>query len=145
MANLLNRFNKTVAGSESKYSDYISTISSTGDFKRIEGIEVILNSWNNILLTPRRTYMYDPRYGSDLYKLIFEPADSRTIEKIKDEVINSIRTYDDRASINNVRVTFLSNQKGFDIGIDVDYNGDIGQFNVTITENFYFRFFEKTD
>jgi hypothetical protein len=74
VANLLSRFNQTIVGSNSKLADYISKVSSKGDFKRITDLEVILNSWNNILLTPRRSYQFDPEYGSDLYKMIFEQA-----------------------------------------------------------------------
>jgi phage baseplate assembly protein W len=144
MANLLNRFNKTVAGSNNKDADYKSIIASTGDFKRVEGIEVILNSWNNILLTPKRTYMFDPEYGSNLYKLVFEPADEKTIEQIKQEVVESLKRYDDRARITNVSVLHRPNKKGFTVAIDVEYNGDKSQLQVLIDESIYFRFFEST-
>jgi len=112
MTNLLERFNQTVAGSDSKLADYLSKISPSGDFKRIKNIEVILNSWNNILITPRRSYQYDPEYGSDLYKMVFDPADDQTIRKIKDELAVTLQRYDDRATIEDVEVTFLTNLKG---------------------------------
>jgi phage baseplate assembly protein W len=144
MANLLNRFNKTVAGSDNKDADYKSIISSTGDFKRIEDIEVILNSWNNILLTPKRTYMFDPEYGSNLYRLVFEPADDKTIEKITQEVIETLQLYDNRAVINNVQISYFTNKKGFSVAIDVEYDGDKSQLEVIIDESMYFQFFEST-
>lgn len=143
MANLLDRFNKNVIGSENKLVDYKSIIASTGDFKRIEDIEVILNSWNNILLTAKRSYVFDPEYGSNLFKMIFEPADERTQNKIIEEVIESIRRYDDRAAITDVTVEFKVNGKGFNIGIEVDYEGDTTQLNTTIDESLYFNFFES--
>lgn len=145
MANLLDRFNKTVAGSESKLADYKSKISSIGDFQRIKNIEVILNSWNNILLTPRRTYMFDPEYGSNLYKLVFEPADDKTREQIIQEVVETLEKYDDRATIEDVRVLFTSNQKGFSIAIDVNYDGTRGQLEVAVDEDLYFEFYESTE
>ncbi len=70
MANLLDRFNQTVAGSDSKLADYVSKIGPSGDFNRIADIEVLINSWNNILITPRRSYQFDPEYGSILYKMV---------------------------------------------------------------------------
>jgi len=143
MANLLDRFNKTVAGSDSKLADYQSRISVIGDFKRIADIEVILSSWNNILLTPRRTYMFDPEYGSNLYKLVFEPADERTQEQIITEVVSSLRKYDDRAKINNVKVSYLTNKKGFVVAVDVEYEGNTGQLETAIDEDLYFQFFES--
>lgn len=145
MANLLDRFNEAVAGSNSKLADYISTVAPSGDFKRISDIEVIISSWNNILITPRRTYMFDPNYGSNLYKMIFEPADQITVNKVVDEVVNTLSKYDDRASIVNVNVTFFKNLKGFSIAVDVKFKGDTSQLQVVIDESTYFKFFEIPD
>ena len=145
MANLLDRFNKTVAGSDSKLADYKSVIASVGDFKRIGDVEVILSSWNNILITPRRTYMFDPQYGSNLYRLVFEPADEKTQEAIIQETVSTLRKYDDRAVINDIKVSFLPNKKGFVLSIDVEYDGETGQLETVIDEDLYFRFFESQD
>lgn len=142
MSNLLERFNQTVAGSDSKLADYLSKISTSGDFKRIKNIEVILNSWNNILITPRRSYQFDPEYGSDLYKLVFEPADDKTINKIRDELIVTLQQYDDRATIEGVEITFLTNLKGFNISVDVGYKDESDQLSIIIDESIYFKFFE---
>lgn len=144
MANLLSRFSKTVVGSDSKLADYKSKIASIGDFRRIADIHVILNSWSNILTTPRRTYMFDPEYGSDLYKLIFDPADETTQQAIIDEVVSVLRRYDSRARINDVSIEFLTNKKGFNVAVDVEYEGDTGQLEVVIDEDTYFQFFESS-
>jgi len=143
MANLLDRFKTAVIGSESKLADYRSTISSNGDFTRIENLNVILNSWNNILTTPRRTYMFDPEYGSNLYKLVFEPSDDKTIEQIVKEVVSSLRKYDDRARINDISVSFLPNKKGFIVSVDVEYEGETGQLEAVIDQDLYFRFYDN--
>ena len=86
MTNFLDRFNKLAIGSSGTISDQIAKISPSGDFARINNIEVILASWSNILQTPENTYTFDPEYGSKLYKMIFEPADEHTIQIIKDEI-----------------------------------------------------------
>ena len=143
MVDFLKRFNQKVAGTRNVVSDYTSTISPVGDFKRIDGIQVILNSWNNILITPKRSYLFDPEYGSNLYKLIFEPADDTTKEKIQNEVIDTIQKYDDRATIQEVVTNFLSNGRGFQVNIDVTYKGDQSQLQVVIDKNLYFKFFES--
>jgi len=143
VVDFLKRFNQKVAGTRNVVSDYVSTIAPVGDFKRIDGIQVILNSWNNILITPKRSYIFDPEYGSNLYKLVFEPADENTVEKIQTEVIECIQKYDDRALIKNVTINFLPNQKGFQVNIDVSYKGDQSQLQVVIDKNLYFKFFES--
>lgn len=144
MADFLKRFNQTVAGTRNQISDYVSVIAPVGDFRRISDIEVILNSWNNILITPKRSYIFDPEYGSNLYKLVFEPLDQITQEKIREEVIETIQRYDDRATIKNVTINFLPNYKGFQVNIDVSYKGDSSQLQVVIDQNVYFKFFEST-
>jgi len=145
MANILDRFNEAVAGSNSKLADYTSKVAPAGDFKRITDIEVLISSWNNILITPRRTYQWDPNYGSNLYKMVFEPADEITVNKVVDEVTNTLLLYDDRASIEDVNVTFFKDLKGFSVAIDVSYDGETGQLQVVIDEATYFKFFETTD
>lgn len=126
MANLLDRFRKNVVGSKKKIYDYLPKISPSGDFKRIENINVIISSWNNILQTPRRTYIHDPEFGSDLHKMVFEPADQMTLDRIKEEVVYRIRLYDDRATIEKVEVSFLPNKKGANLKIIVSYQGEKG-------------------
>ena len=145
MANILDRFNETVIGSNSKLADYVSKVAPSGDFKRINDIEVLINSWNNILITPRRSYQFDPEYGSDLYKMIFEPADQETVNKVIDEVTTTLLTYDDRATVENVEVVFFRNQKGFSISVDVNFEGDISQLQVIIDESVYFKYLEITE
>ena len=144
MANLLDRFNREVIGSESLVRDYLPLISSIGDFKRINGLNVILNSWNNILLTPRGTYIHDPEFGSDLYKYVFEPSDETTVEGIKREIIDRILTYDDRATIDNVQVTVQNNGKRFDVKIYANYQGEIGTLDVKFDDTTFADFLTRT-
>jgi phage baseplate assembly protein W len=145
MSNFLDRFNKTVVGIRSKVADYIPTISSQGDFKRTTNLDTILLSWNNILLTPVRTYTYDPEYGCELYKMIFEPADDSTIEKIKNEILGKLQTYDDRARITGIEVQYLTNKKGFTVSINVDYEGERTQLGITLDDAMYFKFMETSE
>lgn len=134
MANLLDRFNKNVVGSKKKIFDYLPKISPSGDFKRIENINVIVSSWNNILQTPRRTYIHDPEFGSDLHKMVFEPADQMTLDKIKQEVEYRIRLYDDRATIEKIEVRFLPNRKGANVKVIINYQGEKGTLSMSFDD-----------
>jgi len=145
MANILDRFNKDVIGSKGGISDYSSKISSKGDFSRLDDLNVILSSWNNILLTPTRTYNWDAEYGCDLFKMIFEPCDNLTSEKIKDEIITKIQRYDDRATITDIQIVYLTNRKGFNLSIFVNYKGEESNFNLTIDETLFSIYMEAVD
>lgn len=144
MANILDRFNKQVVGSDDTLRDYLSVVASIGDFKRISDLNVILNSWNNILLTPRGTYMHDPEFGSDLYKYVFEPSDGVSVEGVKREVINRITTYDNRATIDNIEVLVQNNGKRFDVILYVDYKGEKGTLDVKFEDTTFADFLTRT-
>ena len=144
MANIINRFFDEVIGSSTKIRDYVSIISARGDFKRIEDLQVILTSWNTILLTPRRTYILDPEFGSDLYKYVFDPADDETIESIKAEVIDRISLYDDRAAIEDVTVGILRGGKGYEINIAANYDGLKGSLTVQVDDTTFGNILTET-
>ena len=135
MANTLKKFNRNVAGASNKIFDYVPNISSSGDVKRLSEIDVIINSWKNILLTPIGSYDHNPEYGSILYQLLFEPADGITVNKIKAELESKLMLYDDRAKIMSTNIKYISsNKKGFTVDIDVLYKGEQKNMSVSITE-----------
>ena len=135
MANLLSRFNKEVIGSDNTIYDYLAKITAIGDFKRVKNIDVIITSWNNILMTARRTYNMDPEYGSDLHLILYEPVDETTVERIKTEVESRIRLYDDRATIEDIEVVLNSNLKGFTINVFVEYEGETKTLSVKFDDS----------
>lgn len=135
MANLLDRFKKQVIGSDASIYDYLPKVTASGDFKRIRDIDVIITSWNNILLTPRRTYLHDPQYGSDLYLMVFEPVDDTTVDRIKEEIENSIAYYDDRATITDITVKLMPSGKGFAVDILADYDGDEATLSIKFDDS----------
>lgn len=144
MANILNRFFDEVIGSADSIKDYVSIISARGDFKRIRDLQVILVSWNNILLTPTRTYVLDPDFGSDLYKYVFDPVDEGTVESIKTEVIGKISLYDDRAAIEEVEVKVMRGGKGYEINIVADYEGTKGTLTVSVDDTTFANILTET-
>ena len=134
MANLLDKFKKSVIGSNDTINDYTSVITPSGDFKRITNFEAILNAWNNILLTPVGSYDHDPEYGSNLHKYVFEPVDNETVDGIKSEIRRCITTYNNQASISSITVKFLRDKKGFSFDILVELDNQEGQLSIVIDE-----------
>jgi phage baseplate assembly protein W len=130
MANLLDRFHKNVVGSKKKIYDYLPKISPSGDFQRIENINVIISSWNNILQTPLRTYIHDPEFGSELHKMVFEPADEMTIARIKKEIEYRIRLYDDRAYIEKIDVQLNPSKKSMSVNVFIEYKEEKGTLSL---------------
>lgn len=135
MANLLDSFKRTSIGSAGRIVDYTPKIKASGDFNKIFEIDAILISWNNILITPKGSMDHDPEFGSNLYKYIFEPADSTTQQGIENEIRSCLGRYDNRAAISEIKTTFYNNKKGFAVAIIANYFGYRGQMKVSIDED----------
>lgn len=135
--NILDKFNNTSVGSSGRILDYSSKLATSGDFTKLFDLDAIITSWKNILVTPRGSMDHDPEFGSNLYLFLFEPADSNTKNAIKNDIIQSLAVYDDRARIEDIEISFLKNMKGFNINIIVDYQGNNTNLNVMIDENAY--------
>ena len=135
MSNLLDRFRKDVIGGENKLLDFLPKITSAGDFQKISDLNVIISSWNNILITPRRTHLHDPEYGSDLHLMVFQPIDDQTVDQIKKEIEYRIEKYDNRALIEDIDVRLLSNKKGFEVDVYIEYEGEEGTLSLSFDDS----------
>jgi phage baseplate assembly protein W len=120
IANTEHTFNQSTLGGSGTPFDYIDRNAPDGDFRRIAGVAVLVNSIRNLLSTPRGSYPFDPEYGSNLYQMVFEPADRTTEESIKFETVDRIKFYDDRVKITQVNTEFFNNQKGYRINITIE-------------------------
>lgn len=134
MANLLDRFKKASVGSVNRDRNYSDEILSSGDFQLYEGINAIVESWKNILITGLRTADHDPEYGSRLREYVFDPADSTTRDKIVDEIKTRLMKFDNRATISKIDIHFLNDRKGFVVDCLVSYNDETKNLKVNIDE-----------
>jgi len=140
MPSALDKFQRSTIGSGGRISDYTARISAKGDFSRITDLEVILSSWNNILLTPKRTYDHDPEYGSSLYEYIFDPLDDKTNDAIKQSIARDLMDYDNRADITDIIIKELSDRKGISLSIYFTFEDKPQHLGLTIDEQAYFNF-----
>jgi phage baseplate assembly protein W len=47
----------------------------------------------HLILTRKGQRLYNPDFGTDLLKFIFEPEDDLTFNKIKEEIFNTVKRY----------------------------------------------------
>lgn len=59
----------------------------------------------HLLLTRKGQRLYNPNFGTDLLRYIFEPNDDLTLESIKEEVTASVRKYIPNLIIKDLKVT----------------------------------------
>lgn len=59
----------------------------------------------HLILTRRGQRLYNPDFGTDLLRFIFEPDDSLTLSQIKEEITNSVKKYLPNLQIKEISVT----------------------------------------
>ena len=133
--NTSRTFSRSLEGADNIFVDFSSIISPEGDFKRLSGINVLINSIRNLLMTPIGTYPFNPLYGSTLYKMIFDLADNDTEDEIIAEVVDRIREWDDRLEITDVDTGFFSDRKGFRLSITIQTGEETASTSLDFIES----------
>lgn len=91
----------------------------------------VLSEILHVILTPKKIRLRMPEFGTDLAKFIYEPSDSMSWDKIKQEVRQAVVTYVPGATINDIQV-LKSEEDEHKFGLEIDYSVKIG-----IEENNY--------
>lgn len=115
-------------------TDIDNTIDSNGDWKKIKNLDVILKHIITSLTVQRGTYLFDPSFGSGLYRYIFEPQDQKTLDSINRIISNIVADYRRYTSI-DYDVQFLRDKKGFRINLLIEYEGKTKTSSIDVDEN----------
>ena len=76
----------------------------TGNLSRLLNEEAIKQSIRNLILTAPGERLFDSNIGSGIYKLLFEPFDELTSFALQTEITNTIKNYEPRANLLNVKL-----------------------------------------
>lgn len=91
---------------------------NTRDVRPVKDLGAIKNSIRNLMLTNKLERPFQPEIGSNLTKLLFEPADPITISLIKEDIINTIDNYEPRVSLTNVSVEDYSDRNAYFVSVE---------------------------
>ena len=99
------------------------------DLVVLKNANTIARSIRNIISTSPGEKFFDPDFGSNVTKLLFENIDEISAISIRDEIENSINNYEPRVSLISVEITPDYDNNAFDakliyriIGIDIPHN-----------------------
>lgn len=97
------------------YSDYDGsfTRASDGDVTRDTDVQAILNSLSNIILTFQGERRMLPTFAANIAYLLFEPIDEITARLIAENLIESIRVWEDRINITGFDIEPLYDQNSY--------------------------------
>ena len=89
----------------------------------IKNVNAITRSIRNIVLTTPGEKFFDPDFGSNVTKLLFENVDDITASQIQEEIEFSINNYEPRVRLTNVEVIADNDNASFDTIITYEVIG----------------------
>lgn len=84
----------------------------------------------HLVLTRRGQRLYNPDFGTDLLKYIFEPEDGVSLESVKEEINSAIKKYLSKLEVNNISVT-QSEDSDYAATVRIDYTVTDDVFNLS--------------
>lgn len=75
----------------------------TEDVSKVTNDEAIKQSIRNLVLTAPGEKLFNPTFGSRVSELLFEQLDPFLIDSIQTEILNTIRNYEKRVAVTNLR------------------------------------------
>jgi phage baseplate assembly protein W len=82
----------------------------------------------HLLFTPTGTRLRDPKFGSNLVRLLFQPLDNSSISDVKSEIQAAIKRYLPKVTITDLKSTETEDERG--VRVTMNYRVDEGSFFV---------------
>lgn len=116
------------------YSDFLSTFDKnpvTGYLAVVSNEDAIKQSIRNIIFTNKNERFYNPGFGSDILRSMFDPMDPVSLMTLRQNVIDSINNFEPRAIVEDVLVSPAYDENSVNIRIVFS----IANFNDTFSMN----------
>jgi hypothetical protein len=85
----------------------------------------------NILLTNRGERLFNPRFGSDIRKYLFEPLDYATAAQVNGSIRDTLSKFEPRIAVRSVNTIPNFDDNGFDVEMTYEVRGsDVPPVNV---------------
>lgn len=97
-----------MATKSARYSDINTAFAPhpiSGDLARIVEFEAVRRSVRNLIMTNKYERILDPRIGSNIMHILFEPMDGSTTAVLQSYIRETINNYEPRALLQDVVVT----------------------------------------
>jgi len=95
----------------------------TDDLVALKNVNAINRAIRNIVLTIPGEVPFNPTFGSHIGASLFENMDEFSAREIKNEIMMSIKNFEPRVRLNNVKVTPNYDAYIFDVRIEYDIIG----------------------
>ena len=95
----------------------------TNDLVVSKDASAIKQSIVNLLMTNKGERVYQPEYGSDLRRFLFEPMDFATAAAIQNNIISTIKKFEPRIGVLSLEAAPNFDDNGFDVEMTYEIRG----------------------
>jgi len=95
----------------------------TNDISTVTNEEAIKQSVKNIVLTEPGEKLFNPRFGSKVARLLFEPLDPFLVDSLQSEILNTIRNYERRVIVTNLECVPDYDNNSIDVTLEYQIVG----------------------
>jgi phage baseplate assembly protein W len=118
------------------YSDFLSDFSTnphTNDLIKVTNEQSVINSIKKILRTNHFEIPYNPYFGANLYRYLFEPFTPFTESEIKNEIESAIENFEPRAQLIDTVVNGRPDDNAIDITLTISIINNPNPIVITTT------------
>ena len=87
----------------------------TDDLVTVKDKAAIVQSITSLLFTVKGERPFQPDLGSDLYRSLFEPLDYATAGVIRSQIVDVLRKYEPRISVDSINAIVDEQNNGYSI------------------------------
>ena len=95
----------------------------TNDLVVSRDASAIKQSIVNLLLTNKGERVYQPDYGSDLRKFLFEPMDFATAAAIQNKILSTLSKFEPRIGVLSIEAVPNFDDNGFEVEMTYEIRG----------------------
>ena len=122
---------------KNRYKDFDLSFSKnplTGDLAKKTDANAISQSMKNLLFTSFYERPFRPRVGSNIRKILFEPADYITMGDLRAGIEETIINYEPRVLLDNIDIVDMHEQNAYSVTIVYRMNklDDAKSINITL-------------
>lgn len=90
------------------------------DINKLTGVQAVINSVKNLLLTAHYEKPFHPEIGSNIRRMLFEPMDAIVATNLQKEIEQTLLNFEPRVRITRIIVSPDYDNNGFKV--DLEFN-----------------------
>ena len=97
----------------------------SGDVGKALGADAVKNSLLSIIKTNHYERLFNPEFGSNIHKLLFEPMNDLTVVRMKSVIETALTNHEERANVLNVSVEAQEEKNRYKVSVLFDLGTEL--------------------